>query len=201
MRIALALSFVLSAVLLPAGGCSSRLVTNPDRSAIEMMLLSGAVDKALARFYVPELINRKVFEDFTNLASYDVEYVRAATRARVCQIGAILVDSADEADYTVEVASGALSLEFKEAVIGLPALPVPNAPVPVPEAPLHRATEQTGIFKLFIFVHSHGKFVAANHYYAKIDRGESFVLWFRSQSRDEVREAWQRADTKLREDS
>jgi len=196
----LVLSLVLSAALLPAGGCSSRLVTNPDRSAIEMMLLSGAVDKALARFYVPELINRKGFVDFSNLAAYDVEYVRAATRARVCQIGAILVESADEADYTVEVASGALSLEFKEAVVGLPALPVPNAPVPVPEAPLHRTTEQTGIFKLFIFVHSHGKFVAANHYYAKIDRGESFVLWYRSQSRDEVREGWQRADTKLRED-
>ena len=185
-------------VMLFAAACSSRLVTNPPRSAIEQLLLSGAVDKALARFYLPELVNQKVFVDFTNLAAYDQEYVRAATRARVCRIGAILVDSADEADYVVEVASGALSIEFKEAVVGLPALPVPNAPVPVPEAPLSRSTEQTGIFKLFIFVHSHGRFVAANHYYAKIDREESFVLWWRSQTRDEVREQWEDADTRLR---
>ncbi len=190
---------LLSLVLSFAVGCSSRLVTNPSRSAIEMMLLSGAVDKALSRFSMPEFSNRKVFVDFTNLAAYDVEYVRAATRARVCEMGAILVDSADESDYVVEVASGALSIEFKENVIGLPALPVPNAPVPLPEAPLSRSTEQTGIFKLFIFVHSHGRFVSVNHYYAKIDREESIIMGIRSQEHDEVREAWQRADTKLLE--
>ena len=164
-----------------------------------MMLLSGAVDKALSRFHMPELANRKVFVDFTNLATYDVEYVRAAARARICRIGATLVESADGADYVVEVASGALSLEFKENVIGLPALPVPNSPVPIPESPMSRTTEQTGIIKLFIFVHSQGRFVSANHYYAKIDRQESIIMGVRTQQRDEVREGWQRADRKLSE--
>lgn len=186
-------------LLSAAGGCSSRLVTNPPRSAIEMMLLSGAVDKALSRFHMPEIANQTVFVDFTNLASYDVEYVRAAARARICQIGGVLVASADEAEYVIEISSGALSLEFKENVIGLPALPVPNSPVPIPEAPVSRTTEQTGIVKLLIFVHSHGRFISANHYYAKIDRQESIIMGVRAQQHDEVREGWRRADMKLRE--
>ncbi len=190
---------LLTVLLSAAGGCSSRLVTNPPRSAIEMMLLSGAVDKALSRFHMPALANQKVFVDFTNLATYDVGYVRAAARARICRIGAVLVESADEAEYVVEISSGALSLEFKENVIGLPALPVPNSPVPIPEAPVSRTTEQTGIVKLLIFVHSHGRFVSANHYYAKIDRQESIIMGVRAQQHDEVREGWQRADMKLQQ--
>jgi len=48
-------------------------------------------------------------------------------------------------------------------------------------------------------VHAKGKFVAANHYYAKADRDESFVLWWRFQREDHVREGWERADLKLAE--
>ncbi|KPK84625.1 MAG: hypothetical protein AMJ81_05125 [Phycisphaerae bacterium SM23_33] len=188
--------FVLSATLCSAG-CSSRLVTNTPRSAIEQLLLSRAVDKALDRFELPELADRKVFVDFANLKAYDQEYIKVATRARFAELGATLVEQADQADLVAEVASGALGIEYKNGVVGLPAIPVPNSPVPFPEAPLYRTTEQTGIIKLLIFVHDKGRFVAANHYYAKADRDESFILWWRFQRQDEVRQGWERADLKL----
>lgn len=178
-------------------GCSSRVVSNTPRSAIEQMLLSGAVDRALEKLELPEVAGRKVFLDFANLKAYDAEYIRVATRARFCELGAILAEKADQADMIAEVASGAVGTEFKNAVIGLPALPVPNSPVPFPEAPAYKSAEQTGIVKLLIFIHAKGRFIAAKQYYAKADRHESFILWWRRQRKDDVREGWERADVKL----
>ncbi len=184
-------------LLLLAIGCSSRVLTNTPRSAIEQMLLSGAVDKALEKLQLPEIEGKKVFLDFANLKAYDAEYIKVATRARFAELGAVLMDKADAADLTAEVASGSVGTESKSAVVGMPAFPVPNSPVPFPEAPFHKSAEQTGIVKLLIFLHANGKFVAANHYYAKVDRAESFLLWWRSEQIDDIREGWEKADLKL----
>ncbi len=96
-----------------------------------------------------------------------------------------------------EIACGALGTEFKTVMVGLPPLPVPNSPTPLPEASVYKSSEQTGIVKILIFVHAKGRFVAANQYYAKADRNESFVFWWRFHSQDDVREGWERADLKL----
>jgi len=190
---------VLGAVAVAGAGCTSRQMTNTSRSAIEQMLLSAAVDRAMTKLVLPEVAGKKVFVDTANLKAYDAEYIRTAVRARLAEQGAILTDAAG-AELTAEVASGAQGTEFKNAIVGFPALPVPNSPVPFPEAALYKSVEQTGIVKLLIFVHAKGKFVAANTYYAKADRQERFVLWWRSQRIDDVRTGWERADAKL-EDS
>ncbi len=188
---------MLAIVFLCLAGCSSRLVTNTSRSAIEQMLLTGAVDKALAKFSLAEVEGAKVFLDFSNLAAVDAPYIKTAARARFCELGATLVDKVGEADLIAEVACGALGTEFKASMVGLPPLPVPNSPIPLPEASLYKSSEQTGIVKILIFVHAKGRFVAANQYYAKADRNESFVFWWRFQRQDDVREGWERADLKL----
>jgi len=161
------------------------------------MLLTGAVDKALAKFSLAEVEGAKVFLDCSNLAAVDAPYIKTAARARFCELGATLVDEVGEADLIAEVACGALGTEFKTAMVGLPPLPVPNSPIPLPEASLYMSSEQTGIVKILIFVHAKGRFVAANQYYAKADRNESFIFWWRFQRQDDVREGWERADLKL----
>jgi len=128
---------VLAIVFLCLAGCSSRLVTNTSRSAIEQMLLTGAVDKALAKFSLAEVEGAKVFLDCSNLAAVDAPYIKTAARARFCELGATLVDEVGEADLIAEVACGALGTEFKTAMVGLPPLPVPNSPIPLPEASLY----------------------------------------------------------------
>ena len=178
-------------------GCSTRTFSHTPRTALEQLLLSSAVDLALAKFEMPELNGRKVHADLTNLKSYDVEYVRVAVRARIAAQGAVLVEAADRADMVVEVASGALAMEHKTGTIGIPQLPVPQSDVPLPEVPFHKKVEQTAIMKLLIFVHRKGKFVAAGWYYAKSDRDESFILGWRIQRKDDVRQGWERADAKL----
>jgi len=180
-------------------GCKSRVLTNTPRSAIEQLLLSGAVDRALDNFDLPNLAGWKVHVDFTNLKTFDVEYVRLATRVRVARLGATLVEKAEEADYTVEIACGGLGTEFKSSFVGLPPMPVPNSPVATPEAAVYRSGEQTGIVKLLIFVHQKGRLLSAAHYYAKCDRDESVLLWQNYQKSDNIREGWERSDQKISE--
>ncbi len=184
-------------VLLSAGGCTSRQVTNTPRTAIEQLLLTRAVDKALSKFSLAEIRSKKVFLDFSNLEALGAGYIKTATRARFCKLGATLVEKPDEADLVAEVASGAYGTEYKKSLVGLPALPVPNSPVAFPESAFYKQTEQTGILKLLIFIHAKGKFVAADHFYAKADRTEGFILWWRFQHEDDVRWGWERADAKL----
>jgi hypothetical protein len=193
--------FVTAFVLAPIffAGCASRVLTNTPRSAVEQLLLTRAVDKALDRFELSELDGAKVFPEFANLKAYDQEYIKVATRARLAGLGATLVEDASGADYVVEVASGGLGIEYKSGTVGLPPLPVPNSPLATPAANAYRTTEQTAIVKLLIFVHARGKLVACNQYYAKADRDESFILWWRFQRVDEVRGGWEQADLALEE--
>ena len=183
---------------LASSGCTSRTFSTTSRTAIEQLLLTRAVDVAMVKFNMPELAGKKVFIDFANLKCYEAEYVKVAVRNRIAQSGSRLVSSADDADLTIEVASGALALEYKQGVIGMPALPVPNSPVPLPAMPFYRSTEQTAIIKLLIFVHDSGKFVASHMYYAKADRDESFILQWRSTKQDDVRQGWEQAELKTK---
>ena len=181
-----------------AAGCGTRIFTNTERAAIEQLLLSGAVDNALEKLDIPQVAGKKVYIDFANLKSYDIEYVKAAVRARFAEIGAHLVENTEQADYVAEISSGALGTEYKSSLLGIPSIPVPGSPTPLPELALARGIEQTGIAKLLVLVHSNGKIVTTGHYYGKVERKESFVLWFRSQSRDDIRTRWEAADEKVK---
>jgi len=180
-----------------AVGCGTRNFTHTERTAVEQLLLSGAVDNALEKLDVPQVAGKKTYIDFANLKSYDIEYVKAAVRARFAEIGAILVEDAEQADYVVEISSGALGTEYKSSLLGIPSIPIPSSPVPSPELALARGIEQTGIAKLFVLVHSDGKAVSTGHYYGKVERDENFVLWFRWQSKDDIRTRWEAADKKV----
>jgi len=181
-----------------ATGCGTRTFTNTERAAIEQLLLSGAVDNALEKLDIPQVAGKKTYLDFTNLKSYDIEYVKAAVRARFAEIGAHLTEDAKQADYVVEISSGALGTEYKSSILGIPSIPIPNSPTPFPELALARGVEQTGIAKLLVLVHSNGKVVSTGHYYGKVERDENFVLWFRWQSKDDIRTRWEAADEKLK---
>ncbi len=187
-----------SLVLLYSAGCVTRGFTNTERNAIEQLLLSGAVDDALEQLYIPDVDKKKTYIDFTNLKSYDVEYVRAAVRFRLAEMGAHLVECAEQADYVVEIASGALGTEYKSGILGIPSIPIPGSPVALPELSLFQSVEQTGIAKLLVLVRSSGELVAADHYYGKVDRIENFVFCHRWQPKDDVRNRWKEADQKIK---
>ena len=183
---------IATSVLL--AGCGSRQISSTARTAIEQLLLSTAVDHAMAKLEVPELRGKTVFLNLTKLAGTDVEYVKVALRARLTQQGVRLVPAEEKADCTVEVASGALGTEHKSTLVGIPAAPVPQSSLPFPEVALYKTVDQTAILKLLLFVHEKGRFITSAQYYAKSDRDESFILWWRFQRQDDVRSGWEKAD-------
>jgi len=175
-------------------GCAQRPITNTPRSAIEQMLLSGAVDRALDKVELHRLRRKKVYVDFQHLECYDKPYVQLAARVRIGEMGAILTDNPEEADAVVQIASGALGTEFKTSVVGMPAMPVPNNPVATPEVTAYSSGEQTGIVKLLVAVFEEGRLTSAMHCYAKCDREESFLFGVRFNPTDQVREGWDEAE-------
>ena len=133
-----------------------------------------------------------------HLQATDAPYIKVALRVRLGELGATIIHTEEKADYIVEVASGGLGTEYKTLHIGLPPMPMPGTPVPTPEVSVFKTAEQTGILKLLIYVHRKGQFISAHHYYAKYDRNEIFILWWRFQTKDDIRSGWERADLKLR---
>jgi len=186
-------------ILIHLAGCSTRTISTTPRTAIEQMLLSTAVDTALEKFELPQVTGRKVYVDLTNLTGDDAQYMKVAVRARFAEIGATLTDTPDQAEFIAEIASGCLGTEYKSFIIGIPSIPIPGSPAPMPELSLFRKVEQTGIMKFLIFVHAEGRFVALDQYYARADRDESFLLWHRSQQKDNIRESWEKADAKIKQ--
>jgi len=186
-------------ILIHLTSCATRTVSTTPRTAIEQMLLSTAVDAALEKFELPHVTGRKVYVDLTNLTGYDAQYMKVAVRARFAEIGATLTDTPDQAEFIAEIASGCLGTEYKSFIIGIPSIPIPGSPAPMPEISLFRKVEQTGIMKFLIFVHAEGRFVALDQYHARADRDESFLLWHRSQQKDDIRESWEKADAKIKQ--
>ncbi len=186
-------------ILIHFDGCATRAVSTTPRTAIEQMLLSTAVDTALKKFELPQVRDRKVYVDLTNLTGDDAGYMKVAVRARFAEIGATLTATPDQAEFIAEIASGCLGTEYKSFIIGIPSFPVPGSPTPLPELSLFREVEQTGIMKFLIFVHAQGRFVALDQYYARADRDETFFLWHRSQQKVNIRESWEKADAKIKQ--
>jgi len=185
---------IASTGLLLLAGCTYRFITNTPRSATEQLLLTRAVDMALEKFQLDGLRRKKVFLDFASLEAYDAAYIRVAVSARFCQLGATLADEPKDADMIAQVACGCSGTEFERSLVGLPSVPLPNAPVPVPEVALWKQVEQAGVVKLLIFLHANGEFISAHHYYAKADRKETVILWRRTQHRGDVEQGWELAE-------
>ena len=123
-------------------GCTTRTVSTTPRTAIEQLLLSTAVDTAFSKISLPKLADAKVYLDFSNLQSYDSEYVKSVFKSHVASSGATVVEKPDEADYIIQVSCGALGNEYKDTLFGIPALPIPGSPMTTPELALWKYVEQ-----------------------------------------------------------
>lgn len=184
-------------VLFILSSCTSRMVSHTPRTAIEQLLLSTAVDKALSKLQLIDCANKKIYLDFSNLQAYDSEYIKSAVRSKVGENCTAILEKPDDADLIFEISSGGFGNEYKDTLFGIPALPVPGSPMTLPELALWKTVEQDGIIKLLITVYQDEKVISSNHYYGKAERDERFLLWMRSQPKDDIRKAWEEADETL----
>ena len=140
-----------AAILLTLGGCVELRESQPERTATEQLLFSTAADRvceALSLRIPPE---SRVFVDASFVEGTDSKYLVATLRDRILRTGGNLVDSRAEADLVFEPRVGALSVDRKTTLLGVPSFPVPIpllGNIEFPELALYKRDRQQGMVKL-----------------------------------------------------
>jgi hypothetical protein len=145
------------AAALTLAGCSTTRLTEPGQTATEQLIISTAVDHAVAAFKpaIPPgtkvYVSDKYFDTAPGDAALYSKYAIGSIRDRLLQLGARLVDTRASADMVVEVRTGGQSIDHDDFLIGLPAIPIPIPLVgtmTTPKVPIFERDKQTGIAKL-----------------------------------------------------
>lgn len=135
-------------------GCGTVRETLPARSATEQLLISTAADRAVAELPEDIFQGKAVFLDASLLECADKPYVVQRMRTALRQNGARLVDGKDQAELILEAGSGALSIDKRDSLFGLPPLPLPipfaGETLRLPEVPLWKMITYRGRAK-FVF--------------------------------------------------
>jgi hypothetical protein len=133
-----------------SSGCTTARQTDPQRTATEELLISTAADRAAASITLELGSERKCFLDATNFEGLDGKYAIAAIRSSLLRKGARFVGDKKDADTIVEIRSGALSIDKRDMLVGIPSIDIP---IPLagnfgtPEIALYKSEDQEGIAK------------------------------------------------------
>jgi hypothetical protein len=147
-------------------GCHELRITEPQRTASEQLLLSAATDKAVQRIELPMLAGRTVYMEEKYFDSIDEGYALGALREFVSEQGALLVEKREDAEVVLEARSGALGIDSRMSLLGIPEI---NVPVPLagdlatPEIALYKSqkSDSTAKFALFAYERPTGKHIHA----------------------------------------
>ncbi len=150
-----ATAMLLIAATMVFGGCGTRRITDSPRTGSEQLIVSAAVDAAVRQLDFAFIEDRKVFVDDTYVERLDKSFVVSAIRQRAWQEGVIVVADREEADYILELQSGAVGVDRNEFVLGLPEteVPTPGGAAAIPEAALYKSIRQTGACRLSFVVY------------------------------------------------
>jgi hypothetical protein len=152
------------ACLLPTG-CG----INKSRLATEQLVVSDAVDRAVAEIDFSPLTGRKVYLDTKYLESVkltpvgNVEYVISSLRQQMMAYDCRLQEKADQAEFIVEARMGVMANDGHEVTYGIPGsaamttasvfLAAPVAAPAMPELSLGRRNHQQGTAKIGLFAY------------------------------------------------
>ena len=145
--------------MLALGACTTVKESSPQRTATEQLLISTAVDRAIARVNLKIPAGTKVFVKADQLqSSDDGKYAAGEMKDRLLRNGANLVDDKGKADAIVEVRAGALSIDEKQTLVGIDTF---DAPIPfagqaakIPQIALYRDRVRLGVAKIAAFGYS-----------------------------------------------
>ena len=141
------------------GACTTIRETAPQRTATEELLVSTAVDRAIAQVNLKIPPGTKVFVNADQLqGSDDGKYAAGEMKDRLLRNGAHLVDDKGKADAIVEIRAGALSIDDKQTLVGIDSF---DAPVPfagqaakIPQIALYNDKVRQGVAKIAAFGYS-----------------------------------------------
>jgi hypothetical protein len=130
-----------------AVGCTSARTTNTARTAREQLLVSNAVDQALAKIDFTAFNGTKVYIDEKYLECVDKGYVVGSLRHRAMVNGARVVGKAEDADIVLELRSGAIGTDTADSFVGTPEIVLPGM-LTLPEVRLITRNNQSAMAKI-----------------------------------------------------
>lgn len=162
---ALICSAALTSLVAPAG-CTTVRRTEPPRTATEQFLMSYAARRAVDRLHIESLAGEKVYLDDTYFESFDKAFMLGKIRERLLTAGARLTDARDQAEIIVEARSAGVGINRRDALLGIPSLPLPIPTVgtiETPELAIFGSKRQEGLasFALLAWERESGEFVLA----------------------------------------
>jgi hypothetical protein len=174
---------LLAACVLAGSGCAlTQEVSRTPRSAIEQLLLTQAVDRALADVTVPlpegaavtvevsglqtDRAHMHVSEDDARFAvidspSWDLAYVRDAASARLGELGYLVKQGEADAAYLVRVKVESMGTNQGKTFFGLPPIQSVIIPFALPQITLYQEQDQLAHVRLHldVFERASGRFV------------------------------------------
>lgn len=142
-------------------GCGTTRTTDTGRAASEMLLVSQAIDQAVAQIDFSPLNGQMVFLDTTAVDKdvVDKGYLISLIRQQLLANGALIQEERSRSVYVVEVRSGGIGTDRHSLLVGTPAISLPSL-VPgiptgsIPELALIKRNDQRGIAKVGVFAYN-----------------------------------------------
>ena len=140
-------------------GCGTTRVTDTQRAASEMVLVSQAIDNAIGQIDLSALAGKTVFLDTQYLdGTVDKGYLISSLRQHLLAHGALIQEDRPKSTYVVEPRSGAVGTDKHSLLVGTQAITLPSiAAVPItsiPEIALLKKTDQKGVAKIAVFAYN-----------------------------------------------
>ena len=130
-------------------GCTTTRTTDTPRTALEQLLISNAVDRAVEKVDFEPLRGHAVFMEEKYLDGLDRNYVAGTVRYKILRGGATLVAKPEDAEIILEVRNGGVGTDRVDRFVGMPKVEMTTVlPVGIPEVKLFSRTTQTGTAKI-----------------------------------------------------
>ena len=148
--------FLVAVASLSAAGCGTTRWTDSKRTATEQMLVSDAVERAVATIDMRPLAGYLVFLDTSFMDDVtDSKYLTSTLRHQLLASGCRLAASRDAAEVVVEARAGALGTDRSDLLIGIPATNVQmmGSGTSLPEIAAAKRTDQRAVAKVNLFAY------------------------------------------------
>lgn len=141
-----ALTVTSLGVLLMIVGCTTtRRITNTSATALQQLLGTQAIDRAVQKLSWPDVQGKTVYVQIASPGEWgDQAYLRQVVGTELAQRGAIVSDDSSHSQYVMTVLAGALGTDQTEVFFGLPAVQSVVVPLALPEMAIYKSEEQEG---------------------------------------------------------
>lgn len=133
-------------------GCASVKTSAPSRTATEQELISLAADRAADGLAKSVRAPGRAFLDTANFEAVDGKYAISAIRNALLRSGVRLIDNRTKADSVIEIRVGALSIDEKDFLVGVPD-PRTVRDTRSTALPLYRSNSRKGVAKFAAFTY------------------------------------------------